>query len=90
MVPVRGLGCLLGLDVTWDSAAREVTLHSADTSITLAVGSDFAAVNGKLHPLGTDVIIQDGYTMVPIRFICETSGYDVLWENGAAYIAPLQ
>ena len=90
MVPVRGLGCLLGLDVTWDSAAREVTLHSADTSITLAVGSDFAAVNGKLHPLGTDVIIQDGYTMVPIRFICETFGYDVLWENGAAYIAPLQ
>jgi len=49
--------------------------------IILSIGSSFASVYGRKVPLDTPPIIYNNRTMVPIRFIAETLGQDVVWDD---------
>lgn len=49
--------------------------------ITLPVGSTTATVSGETVTLDVPAQIVDGRTMVPLRFIAESLGMEVHWDN---------
>lgn len=86
MVPVRGVAYLLNADITWDGDTQTVTVKQGEHEILLTIGSMTALVDGAEVPLGTPAAIVGGRTMLPLRFLTETLGGTVRWENGAVYI----
>ncbi|OQA08781.1 MAG: hypothetical protein BWY65_01359 [Firmicutes bacterium ADurb.Bin373] len=91
MLPIRYAAAPLGADVAWDDAARKVTVSLGETKMELWIGQSNASVNGKIVPIDADNInvkplIINGRTMLPLRFVTETLGCEVQWEQAAKKI----
>jgi len=52
-----------------------------DDTIRLQIGKNFASVNSKRIEIDTAPIIDHGRTMVPVRFISEALGAEVVWDD---------
>jgi hypothetical protein len=76
MLPLRAIAEGLGAQVAWDEASRTVAITKAAQTITLIVNQPLP--NG----LGTPVILNSR-TMVPIRYIAETLGANVVWDEAS-------
>ena len=50
-------------------------------NIKLTIGKKDFSVNGETKIMDVEPFIQDNRTFVPIRFISEALGYDVIWNN---------
>jgi len=84
MVPVRFLAEALGLSVDYDFSDptnKIVTVHAVE-DIVLTIGSNKALVGTQEVELDAVPEIVNGRTMVPVRFIAETLGFDVQWADG--------
>ncbi len=81
LVPLRGVFEALEATVTWDEATRTVTARRGDTTVTLPIGSRFPLVNGVSVELAVPGFIINGRTMVPARFIAESLGAEVDWNE---------
>ncbi len=83
LVPLRGVIEKLGGEVKWESATRVITgAHAAtEKQFRLRVGSTDALVNGKNETLDAPPRIVNGTTYVPLRFVSETMGARVTWDN---------
>lgn len=81
LVPFRPIFENLGLKVGWDPKAQVVTGTSKALQIRLAIGESYATVNGKKVKLPVASFIRDGGTFVPLRFVGETAGRKVNWDN---------
>jgi hypothetical protein len=69
-----------------DATAKKVTLALGSTTMQLWIGSSTAKVNDKDIPIDKDdpkVVpeIINSRTMIPLRFVAENLGCDVLWES---------
>lgn len=83
MVPVRSIFEELGADVTWIGSRKQVIIKSISTRIVLNVDKTKAYVDDKSFELDVAPMIIDGRTMIPVRFVSETLGYDVEWDSKA-------
>ncbi|MBE7047013.1 MAG: hypothetical protein E7396_06310 [Ruminococcaceae bacterium] len=81
LVPMRGIFEALGAEITWDDATKTVTGKKADISVSLQIGNTSAKVNEKEVTLDVPAKILEGRTLVPVRFISETLGCKVEWED---------
>ncbi len=81
LVPMRGIFEALGADINWDDASKTVTGTKGDVKIVLQIGNNVASVNGKDTTLDVAATIVEGRTMVPARFISESLGCNVAWED---------
>ncbi|MBA2938604.1 hypothetical protein HZF08_09825 [Paenibacillus sp. CGMCC 1.16610] len=81
MVPFRTLFEKLGYVVKWNEDTQSVTGYSNDLTIELQIGSTTAMVNSVPHQLTIAPSIKEGTTFVPLRFIGETSGKNVSWDD---------
>lgn len=86
LVPIRAIIESLGGTIAWDATAKKVTLVLGSTTMQLWIGSSTAKVNGKDIPIDKDdpkVVpeIINSRTMIPLRFVAENLGCDVLWES---------
>ncbi|MCL6478656.1 MAG: hypothetical protein K6T65_09590 [Peptococcaceae bacterium] len=81
LVPMRQIFEYLGASVSWDAAAKKVTAQKDSTVITLTIGSRDAFINNKKVTLNLPAKIIDGRTMVPLRFISESLGAQVDWDQ---------
>lgn len=83
MVPVRFVAEELDSEVKWDGANQQVTISDAWTgnTIVLTIGSSTATVNGTEVQLEGEAQLTDSTTYVPVRFIAETFGAEVGWDN---------
>lgn len=81
VLPVRTIFESLGLDVKWDDATKTVTGIGNNTSVSLVIDQRVAYVNGKATSLDVPATIIDGRTMVPARFVAESTGANVGWDN---------
>lgn len=81
MVPIRALVEGLGGTVTWNQAALSTDCTLDGTTVTLSVGSDTALVNGTAVTISTPVTVENGKTMVPLRFVSEQLGALVEWKG---------
>jgi hypothetical protein len=81
MVPMRKIFETLGATVEWDESARTVSAGGGGTDLQLTIDSDVAYVNGAEIRLDAAPFIQDDITFVPLRFVSEASGAEVLWDG---------
>ena len=80
-VPLRFIGEAFGATVEWEPVFKIVRIQLGATTIYLQVGSNYASVNGKKVVLQGVPTIVSGTTMVPIRFISEAFGAEVVWTE---------
>ncbi len=71
-VPLRYIGEALGASFDWDNESRTVTFQCADQTLDLVVGQNITGMD--IGP-----VIINGRTMVPLRYISENFGAQVMW-----------
>ena len=83
LVPIRFIAEGFGADVDWIGETKTViiNLESKNINIILQIGSKIAIVNGEKITLDVAPKIVKGRTFVPLRFIAETFGAEVLWNG---------
>ncbi len=81
MVPVRGIFEKLNAEVSWNDMLNQVIITSEDSIIIITVNSNVAYLNSKIVYLDSAPVIINGRTLVPVRFISESIGYDVDWDG---------
>jgi hypothetical protein len=79
MVPLRFVGEAFGATVTWDPVFQIIDIELKGSTVRLQIGANFASVAGKKVILQAVPVIIKGTTMVPIRFISEAFGAQVVW-----------
>jgi N-acetylmuramoyl-L-alanine amidase len=92
LVPVREMFEMEGIaaNVVWDNSDRSITITKDGTIIRLVIGSYTAIVDGKAIPMDAcprlvrDVTKPNAKTMIPIRFVAETLGYNVEWNANSS------
>ena len=87
LVPVRLVGEALQAQVLWVQQTGQVILTKGEDVIVLTLDSATAIVNGVSTPLPdgvpAQVVAYDGAdrTMIPLRFVSETLGAQVEWDQ---------
>lgn len=82
LVPVRVITEAFGAKVGWIEETETVTLEYPDVNIILQIGNRVAEVNGKaVTLLAAPELTEAGYTMVPLRFISESFGAEVSYDE---------
>ncbi|MBE7012981.1 MAG: copper amine oxidase N-terminal domain-containing protein [Ruminococcaceae bacterium] len=82
LVPVRVITEAFGAKVDWNSETKTVKLSYPEVEVSLQIGSSVAEVNGKAEQLlAAPELTENGFTMVPLRFLSETFGAEVSYDN---------
>lgn len=81
MVPMRAIFEALHAEVTWDDKTKTVIGRTADRTVQLKLDAKSATVNGKQVPLDAPARSVDGRVMVPLRFVSESLGYPVAFND---------
>lgn len=85
LLPIKYIIEPLGGDVQWDQGPQKVTVNLGGKTIMLWVQNNKATVDGVVVPIdSTDpnvmpINVYPGRIMVPIRFVTEALGCDVIW-----------
>ncbi|MGB9792606.1 MAG: copper amine oxidase N-terminal domain-containing protein [Thermacetogeniaceae bacterium] len=80
-IPVRFVSEALGAKVDWDQAKQTVTITSNTAIIKIKIGSAQVEVTGIYKNLDAPARVENGRTMVPLRFVSEALGKDVVWHQ---------
>ncbi len=81
LVPMRAIFEALGADVEWDNTLRKVTGTMEGRQVQLIIGDPTAYVNETPVLLDVPAVIENGRTMVPVRFISESLDAEVSWDG---------
>jgi alpha-tubulin suppressor-like RCC1 family protein len=82
MVPLRKIFEALGASIDWNAKTQTVTATSGDTVVKLTIGDTKGYVNNVAVPLEQPAAIVNEKTLVPVRFIGESFGAKVDWDEG--------
>lgn len=88
LAPFRPIFESLGAEVTWDYDLNMAVAHRDNKEIALMINSQVAWVDKQELKLDAAPMIISKRTMVPVRFISETLGEPVRWDekNRTVYI----
>jgi hypothetical protein len=86
LIPVRAISEGFGADVEWDEEDRTIEITKDDTTIILNLEDETAIVDGEEIKLDTKPEIISNRTVVPLRFIAETLGLKVNWDEDESTI----
>jgi PKD repeat protein len=87
LLPIRYVAEALGATVGWVQAEQKATIVLGETNIELWIGKNSAKVNGEYklidasNPEVKPIVVPPGRTMLPIRFVAETLGCQVDWNQ---------
>lgn len=81
MVPMRAIFEALGYEVEWDDANKSITAINSENTIFMKLLSNEMKYNDTTITLNVPPISIDDRTLVPVRAISETSGYNVSWDG---------
>jgi len=81
LVPLRFISEAFGALVDWNDALKVITINYRTLTIQLQVDSNVVLVGTEFKKLDVPPKIVNGRTFVPIRFISETFGAEVLWDS---------
>lgn len=81
MVPARFVSEALGAAVEWNEETRQVIVKHKNRNILLTIGVRVAWVDSRQVSLDTAPSILGGRTMVPLRFVSECLGAEVVWDG---------
>lgn len=91
-VPIRFVAERYGAEVDWKQSTKTATINNGSKQIELTIDKPYAYVDGrkvqldgawipKLVTFNPDTKYADSRTMVPLRFISETLGYEVGYDE---------
>ena len=88
MVPMRSVFDALGYEIYWNYTDKTVTATKGTSTIQLTIGSTSAYANGTEYTLDSPAVIENSRTLVPLRYIAESSDCFVEWNSDekAVYI----
>ena len=81
LVPVRVITEAFGAEVGWDDATQTVTVSYREAAIKLVIGNKIATINGEEHELLAAPELKNDTTMLPLRFLSESFGADVTYDE---------
>jgi LysM repeat protein len=79
-IPIRGVTEVLGGEVWWNSETKTAGINKGNAKIAFVIGDNNARVNGEKVSMDPS-FITNGITMVPLRFIGESLGMTVSWNQ---------
>lgn len=84
-LPIRAIGEGIGAFVSWDAPTQKVTVTRGGNVLEFMIDWPQAKLNGwakKIDPHDMDVVpvIMNGRTLLPLRFVAEALGLDVVWD----------
>ena len=82
-LPIRLIAEELGATVTWNEADQSVTIVKDDMTIVIYIGQAFALVDGSPVALDEPAFIVNSRTYLPLRFIAENLGAEVIWDGAS-------
>jgi len=82
-VPIRFIAEKLGANVDWDQETKTVTIFNGSDSICLQIGSQVPTINNiaMAQQLDAPARLDNKRTYVPLRFVSEVLGQNVLWDK---------
>jgi serine protease Do len=86
LVPIRAIIEAFGGSIGWDATAKKVTIRLNNNTLELWIGRSIASLNGlsmSIDPSNPKVVpmIINGRTMLPLRFVAESLGIDVQYDD---------
>lgn len=81
MVPLRAIFESMDYNIYWDDNTKTVTGINNENIIQLTINNSTAYKNGESISLETPPQINDGTTLVPLRFIAESANATVDWDE---------
>lgn len=84
MVPVRFVAEALNSKVNWEATDNRgrVEVTRKGKTIRLWIGQSVAEVDGQAFRMDTTAALKNNRTFVPVRFVAEAFGAEVLWSDG--------
>ncbi len=83
MVPLRYIAERLGAGVEWNANTQTITMIKDGKTITLTIGKTTDEIDAP-------AMIKNSRTMVPVRYISEQFGANVMWFEDAQKIEIIQ
>lgn len=80
-VPLRFLAETIGAEVEWTPNEKKITYRRAETTIELWIGRKIIKINGIELSIDAEPFIENGRTLVPLRFVSEPLGASVIWNE---------
>lgn len=81
-LPIRSVIETLGGKVGWNGTEQKVSIVLKDTTIDLWLNKNTATVNKVQKNIDAEPFVStSGRTMVPLRFVVENLGYQVVWDG---------
>lgn len=90
MIPIRFVSEELGSHVSWNQKTQVVSMMRAENqtlSIFLKIGENQANVNGVVKKFDAKAVLKNNRTFVPLRFVSETLGAKVEWNEAERTVA---
>ncbi|WP_339318624.1 copper amine oxidase N-terminal domain-containing protein [Paenibacillus sp. FSL R10-2734] len=87
VVPFRPVFEKLGLSIEWNQATGTITGTKEGLTITLQLGSKHARINGVVTPLAVAPKLINNSTYIPLRFVGEATGNEVIWNAQSKTVA---
>lgn len=81
MLPMRAVMESLGAKVEWNEETQTARALKDDIEVELVVGEEYATVNGEEIWLDSPTVAISGRIFVPVRFVAETFGMEVSWDE---------
>jgi uncharacterized secreted protein with C-terminal beta-propeller domain len=88
LVPLRGVFEKLDAKVDWNKNISEVVIKDKYNEVEMLLGNNKVMVNGEIKTIDTPTKMINSRTFAPIRFISESLGHTVKWdqETNSVYI----
>jgi len=99
MIPIRAVTEAVGCMVEWYGEDQRIVINApaeGEPLIVMHIGDQQATVNnyngetdevsGKTVTIDAPPVLIDGRALVPLRFIAETIGFEVEWNNNQVYL----
>lgn len=83
LIPARAVIESLGGTVTWNEHTKDIYLTLNENEVKLTLGSTQAYINGSLKYLDVPATSINGRTMIPIKFVMDNFGADVIWNSNS-------
>jgi len=86
LVPVRALFEALGATVGWNAETQTATATRGSTVVELQINNSVAKRNGEVVTLDQPPVLVGGRTLMPLRFVSESLGAQVGWDEATRTI----
>lgn len=86
LLPIRAIIENLDGKINWEVSTGVTEFVLGDRTVVMPSNSSVAYVNGQVKYLDVPTATINGRTMVPVRFLIENLGGEVIWQDGIVTI----